>query len=131
MMSSLQLTTQAEQFIKDHEQYRNYFGKISPYIYTISKYATELDNLLVSYQSVEEKQKLLRSYVYDGFYNLPMRAKQLKIPHDIFNYVGLKNQRKIESKVINNKSIQSAISALYMACLAGDKLNVLTSYKKY
>lgn len=117
----------SEQFINQYSIYKNEYGKISPYVYILTKYSDELNNLLTSEQLFSTKQALLRQYVEDSFYTLPSLAKSLKISSKIFDYVGPANLKKIDTKVLHNKSISKAISALYMAGLAGDNLSVLST----
>lgn len=119
------------QFLKRHAIYKNHFGKISPYVYILTKYSDALNDLLISTKTYHEKNALLVSYINDSFYRLSNEAKRLNISHELFDYVGIKNLKKIEMKVCKNKSIEKAISALYMACLAGDKLSVISTKKTY
>ena len=115
----------ANEFIQEYKKYVNHYGKISPYIYVITKYANELKILIDLSENYNIKKKKLTEIINDAFYVLPKKAKSLKISSKQFNYVGPKNLKKIELNVLNNESISSAISALYAASLYGDKLQVI------
>ena len=123
-MKEITLSHESQQFIEEHQNYKNNYGKISPYVYVTKKYNDHLNNLLISSEPIDQKMKLLTEYINDGFYTLQEKARELKIPSELFDYVAFKNLKKIEIRVLHNKSIHKAISSLYMACLSGDNLAV-------
>lgn len=115
-------TKDIQNFVEQYKEYKNNFGKISPYNYICQHYSDKLSEFLENHYSTN-KEPLIH-FIKDKINEIQLKARELNISNTIFDYLSEAQIKKILYIISRKRTVGKAIEYLYQACLYGDGLDI-------